>query len=474
MQHMRLLRWVISALLLVSGAVISFAHAKTGGDLTPRLEKLAAFKLNTPHYYKLDNGLELLIYEDKRAPVVAHSVWYKVGAADELDGESGLAHFFEHLMFKGTKNVEPGYFSKFVARIGGEDNAYTTNDYTVYYQNVASEFLPNVMKMEADRMVNLQVPDHEFYLERDVVLEERSMRVDNNPAALLSEQMSSMLYRNHPYGSPTIGWRHEIAKLTPQHARDFYKRYYAPNNAIVTIVGDVDPDEVLELAQKTYGKNKAFKEITPYVRPSEPPQNARRFVTLADDKVSLPSLFYYMQGIDPKENLRELYAFAIGLKALGSGDQSYLYRKWVKEEELALSIGVYTSVETIDAGPVMLQAMPSQKISLEQLDATLQNDISEIVKKGLSDEDIQVVQSDMIVDFIRSSDSRGNMARFWGTGLIRGIPIEELRNFPANIANITPDEVNEALRKVFRQENRVVGYLKSETKDTLEKSGEKI
>ena len=163
----------------------------------------------------------------------------------------GLAHFFEHLMFKGTKNYPDGYFSDFVSEIGGEDNAYTTNDYTVYYQNIAKEHLEKIMTLEADRMVHVDFPDEEFYLERDVVLEERSVRIDNNPTALLTEQMSAMLYRNHPYGSPTIGWRHEIEKLTPAQAHAFYKKYYAPNNAVVTVVGDVDPENVLRIAKES-------------------------------------------------------------------------------------------------------------------------------------------------------------------------------------------------------------------------------
>lgn len=449
----------ITTSFALSCAALLISSCSDAVSQTTRQEKLAAFTLPEPHLYTLDNGLELLIHVDKRAPVVSHSIWYRVGAADEMAGESGLAHFFEHLMFKGTKNYPAGYFSDYVAEIGGEDNAYTTNDYTVYYQNIAKEHLETIMQMESDRMVNLDVPDEEFYRERDVILEERSVRIDNNPTALLTEQLSAMLYRNHPYGSPTIGWRHEISELTPASARAFYKKYYAPNNAVVTIVGDVNPEDVLKIAKETYGKHKPSPDIQPYMRPSEPPQNITRSAVFRDEKVRLPTIIYYAQGLSPHEGLDPIYALAAGLKALGGGDQSYLYKKLVKQDKIALSVGVYTSVETIDASSVIIQAIPADGVTVEELDKALSTALADIIAKKLDDDMIENAKNNMMTEFIRASDSRGNLARFWGTGIIRKMPMEDMRHFTRKISDLTPKDINTALETVFTPNNRVTGYL---------------
>ena len=238
--------------------------------------------------FTLSNGLELVVIPDHRAPVVTHMVWYKVGAADETPGKSGLAHFLEHLMFKGTAKNPAGSFSQVVARVGGQENAFTSNDYTGFYQRVPSEQLKTVMDFEADRMTGLKLTDEVVLPERDVILEEENMRIENNPRARLGEQIDAALFLNHPYGKPTIGWRHEMEELTRDDAIGFYRRFYAPNDAVVVVAGDVDPAEALKFAEETYGKVPRHANILPRSRPQEPPPAAARSLTLADPRVEQP------------------------------------------------------------------------------------------------------------------------------------------------------------------------------------------
>src|SRR5277367_538925 len=220
--------------------------------------------------FKLANGLEVVVVPDHRAPVVTHMIWYKVGAADETAGKSGLAHFLEHLMFKGTEKHPGSAFSQDVAEIGGQENAFTTSDYTGFFQRVPREHLKEMMALEADRMTGLMLTDAVVRPELNVVLEEQNMRVANNPAARLGEQVDAALYLNHPYGRPVIGWRHEIEQLTRDDALAFYRRFYTPNNAVVIVAGDVTADEVKTDAEATYGKVAARAEIAPRNRPKEP------------------------------------------------------------------------------------------------------------------------------------------------------------------------------------------------------------
>src|SRR5499427_10601904 len=241
-------------------------------------------------HYTLANGLELVVIPDHRTPVVTHMIWYKVGSADESPGKSGIAHFLEHLMFKGTAKNPAGRFSQTLATIGGQENAFTTADYTAYFQRIAKEYLPLVMEFEADRMTGLVLTDENVLPERDVVLEEYNQRVANDPAAQLTEQVQAALYLNHPYGRPVIGWRHEIEVLTREDALAFYRRFYTPNNAIVVIAGDVSAEEVRALAGKIYAPVARRSEPGPRMRPQEPEPVSIRQVTLADPRVAQPSL----------------------------------------------------------------------------------------------------------------------------------------------------------------------------------------
>ncbi|NJM83889.1 MAG: insulinase family protein, partial [Tabrizicola sp.] len=231
-----------------------------------------AFADETVTNFQLENGLDVVVIEDHRAPVVVNMIWYRVGAADEPAGHSGIAHFLEHLMFKGTDKVAPGAFSATVEAQGGDDNAFTSWDYTAYFQRVAADRLDLMMEMEADRMRNLRLLEEDVLTERQVILEERSQRTDSSPGSLLSEQMRAAQYLSSPYGVPIIGWRHEMAQLSREDALEYYERFYAPNNAILIVAGDVDPEEVRKLAEAHYGPLAPSAGISPRLRPQEPPQ----------------------------------------------------------------------------------------------------------------------------------------------------------------------------------------------------------
>ena len=238
--------------------------------------------------YTLDNGMDVVVIEDHRAPVVVHMVWYRAGAADEDPGVSGIAHFLEHLLFKATDDMESGELSRVVAENGGSDNAFTSQDYTAYFQRVAADRLDLMMTMEADRMRDLQLSEDDIATERDVILEERAMRTDNSPGALLNEQMQAALYQNHPYGIPVIGWRHEMEQLGLDEAMAYYRKYYAPNNAILVVAGDVEPEEVLAMAEEHYGPLEPTEGLEPRARPLEPVPLAERRITYEDPRVSQP------------------------------------------------------------------------------------------------------------------------------------------------------------------------------------------
>ena len=307
---------------------------------------------------------------DRRAPVVTHMLWYKVGAADEPPGKSGIAHFLEHLMFKGTAKNPAGRFSQAVAAIGGQENAFTSSDYTGYFQRVSREHLKTLMEFEADRMTGLVLTDDAVEPELKVVLEEQNQRVANNPRARLGEQIDAALYLNHPYGRPVIGWRHEIEKLNREDALAFYKRFYTPNNAILVVAGDVTADEVKALAEATYGKVAPVAEIGPRMRPQEPAQVAPRQVTLADPRVAQPSLQRsYLVPSATTAKPGEVEALEVLAHILGHGTTSRLYRTLVVEREVAVSAGGWYSGSALDATRFGVYGSPKPGVTLPQLEA---------------------------------------------------------------------------------------------------------
>ena len=279
-------------------------------------------------FFTLENGMDVVVVEDHRAPAVQQMVWYRAGSADEPKGSSGVAHFLEHLLFKATDKMEAGEFSATVAANGGRDNAFTSYDYTAYFQRVAADRLELMMQMESDRMKNIRLTPENISTERDVIIEERNQRTENNPAALFREQKNAAQYLNHRYGTPIIGWMHEMRELDLDDALAFYETYYAPNNAILVVSGDVDPDEVRTLAETYYGPIPANPDLPERIRTQEPPQTAERRLKFKDARVAQPynSRSYLAPERDSGDH-ETAAALTILAEILGGGTTSYLAEK---------------------------------------------------------------------------------------------------------------------------------------------------
>jgi zinc protease len=387
-------------------------------------------------------------------------VWYKVGAADETPGTSGIAHFLEHLLFKGTAKNPFGRFSKEIAAVGGQENAFTTHDYTGYYQRVSRDNLKMLMEFEADRMTGLVLDDAAVLPELKVVLEEHNQRVANNPRARLSEQIDAALYLNHPYGRPVIGWRHEIEKLNREDALAFYRRFYTPNNAVLVVAGDVTADEVKAMAEATYGKVAKILEIAPRRRPQEPPQVAPRHVTLADPRVQQPSLHRaYLVPSAATAKAGESEALEVLAFVLGHGTTGRLYRNLVVERELAVSAGGWYNGSGLDASEMGIFGSPKPGVTLSQLEGAVDAVIDDVAATGVTAEDVERAKNRMIADAIYAQDNQATMARWYGTALTTGMTVESVQGWPDRMRAVTVDAVNAAAKAWLDKRRSVTGYL---------------
>jgi zinc protease len=415
---------------------------------------------------ELKNGMKVVVVEDHRAPVVTHMVWYRVGAADEPRGVSGIAHFLEHLMFKSTDKIPNGEFSKIVSRLGGQDNAFTGHDVTAYFQRIAKNRLPTVMAMEADRMVNLRLEEKEVLTERNVILEERRSRTDNNPTAILDEQMNATLYLSHPYGIPVIGWEHEMAKLSPENAITFYKRFYAPNNAILVVTGDITPEELMPLAEETYGKVPANPQVTARTRPKEPPHLAARRVDLKDARAGRPSLHrYYLAPSYATAAPSEAEALDLLLKVLASGSTSRIYKKLVIDERLAASTGGWYSGAARDSGKIALYAVPVDGVGLDKLEAALDQVVAEVRTNGITEDELDRAKKAYLADFIYQSDNQASLARRYGWSLAVGRSVKDIEEWPDRISKVTLADTAKVASKYLDIRRSVTGTLEPENPD---------
>jgi zinc protease len=415
--------------------------------------------------FTLANGLEVVVIPDHRAPVVTHMVWYKVGSADETPGKSGLAHFLEHLMFKGTAKNPAGRFSQVVATIGGQENAFTSADYTGYFQRVPRDELKRMMEFEADRMTGLVLTDDVVRPELNVVLEEQNMRVGNNPAARLGEQMDAALYLNHAYGRPVIGWRHEIEQLDREDALDFYRRFYTPNNAVVVIAGDVTPEEVRALAEDTYGKVPRVTDIKPRLRPQEPVQEAPRTVTLGDPRVTQPSLSrYYLVPSSTTARAGENEALDVLAHILGHGANSRLYRALVVDKGVAVNAGASYDGTALDNTRLNIYATPKPETSLPQLEQAIDAVLAEVVANGVSADEVERSKNRLIADSIYANDNQRTLAQWYGASLATGATVEQVRSWPDRIRLVSTEAVREAARHWLDKRRSVTGYLVKDTR----------
>ena len=420
--------------------------------------------------YTLGNGLELVVIPDHRAPVVTHMIWYRVGAADETPGKSGLAHFLEHLMFKGTAKNPAGKFSQVVARIGGQENAFTSQDYTGYFQRVPSDQLKTVMEFESDRMTGLQLTDEVVLPERNVILEEQNQRVGNNPPARLTEQIDAALFLNHPYGKPVIGWRHEMEQLSRDDAIGFYRRFYAPNNAVVVIAGDIDPAQARVMAEDTYGKVPRHGGLLPRIRPEEPPPVAVRSLTLADPRVEMPSLQReYLVPSFRTAKKGESEALEVLSHILGSGSNSRLYRTLVVDRQMAVMASAWYDANALDLSKFGIQAGPRPGVTLQQVEAEIDAVIAQLIESGVTDEELERTKTRLIADAVYAQDNQASMARWYGAALTTGATVRDVQSWAERIRAVTAGQVREAARQWLEKRRSVTGYLVKDVSRQAEK-----
>ncbi|WP_339947913.1 pitrilysin family protein [uncultured Albimonas sp.] len=411
--------------------------------------------------FELENGLRAVVIEDHRAPVVTHMVWYRIGAADEPPGKSGIAHFLEHLMFKSTDEIPDAAFSKIVAANGGQDNAFTSRDYTGYFQRIAADRLGLVMKMEADRMRDLELTEDQVTPERQVILEERSSRTDTNPQAIFGEQRDAALYMNHPYGIPVIGWRAEMEGLTRQDALDFYRTYYAPNNAILVVAGDVTPEQVEALAQEHFGPLAPTQDLPERTRPMEPPQLAERRMVYEDARIGQPYLMREYLTIARRDDAARAAALQVLADVLGDGINSRFTQALVVGGGVALQAGAWYSGDWRDYGEFGVYAVPAPGRSLQEAEDAMDAALAEFVaSEGPTEAELERIKMGYRSAEVYRQDSQMALAREYGSALAADYTLEQIREWPERLQAVSAGDVMEAARQVLDRRRSVTGWLR--------------
>ncbi len=415
--------------------------------------------------FDLGNGLEVVVIEDHRAPVVVQMVWYKAGAADEKPGVSGVAHFLEHLMFKGTKEVPSGAFSKTVEANGGSDNAFTSWDYTTYFQRIASDRLDLVMKMEADRMRNLMLSEDDWKTEREVIIEERNQRTDSDPGAIFGEQRRAAQYLNSPYGTPIIGWRNEMEKLTRQDALDWYRTYYAPNDAVLVVAGDVKPDQVRALADKYYGPLAPTPGIGPRRRPQEPPQLAARRMSYKDPRVAQPYVTrsYLAPERDPDDQAKAAALTILAAALGGSAQTSILAERLQYDRKIALYTSAGYDGTSHDDTTFNLAVVPAPGVSMSEAETAMDSVLAEVVKNGIDSARFDRIKTQIRADNIYAEDSVMGLAYRYGEALTTGLTLQDVKNWPDALDAVTQDDVKLAATELLDPRRSVTGWMMPET-----------
>jgi zinc protease len=409
--------------------------------------------------FKLENGLEVVVIPNTRVAAVAHMVWYKAGAADEPLGKSGIAHFLEHLMFKGTKEIPPGAFSKLVAQQGGRDNAFTTQDVTAYHQTIASDRLEFVMKLEADRMANLRLADDVVKPELLVILEERRSRIDNEPSALLNEQARTAIFLHHPYRIPTIGWEQEMRGLTTEDAVTWYNRWYAPNNAILVVAGDATPAKVRELAEKYYGPIPP-KLIPPRVRVQEPKRVAATRLTHSSPRVAQPSWSRsYLAPSYTGGETKHAYPLQVLAEIVGGGPTSRLFRALVVDQQIALNAGAFYGPGSLDLATFGFWASPKPGVSVDDLEKAVEAELKKLLEEGVTPAEADRARTRMQAEAAYALDSLTGPANLFGAALAQGRTVRDVEEWPDRIGEVTLDQINEAARFVIDNKTAVTAVL---------------
>lgn len=412
-----------------------------------------------PESFSLDNGLKVIVIPMHRAPVVNHMIWYRVGAADDPRGKSGLAHFLEHLMFKGTHAVPDGQFSEIVARLGGEENAFTAHDTTSFYQSMAKEHLGRMMEMEADRMTNLTLGEKEVLSERDVIIAERHQTIDQKPYRRLGEMMDASLFAGTPYSTPVIGWEKDMAGLSRADALAFYHQWYAPNNATLIVSGDVTMQDVRTLAEQYYGPIPS-RPVPDHIRHDNPPQKVDVTMTLHDDQVHDPALIRSFIGPDSIDRPGpDYYALQVLQDILGGGKSSWLYRQLVLDQRIATDVSFSVNDAMTDMTEIGYYAQPAPGIALPKLEQALNQSIDRFLDKGISDQDLFAAKERILAAAILARDSLDTPPRVFGFSISHGQSIDDIEQWPKRIAAITRDQVMDLARRLLRPDHQVTGYM---------------
>ncbi|MBQ0716728.1 MAG: insulinase family protein [Sulfitobacter litoralis] len=414
-------------------------------------------------HFTLNNGMEVVVVEDHRAPSVQQMVWYRAGSADEPKGSSGVAHFLEHLLFKATDKMDAGEFSATVAKNGGRDNAFTSYDYTAYFQRVAADRLELMMQMESDRMKNIRLTPENIATERDVIIEERNQRTENDPSALFREQLNAAQYLNHRYGTPVIGWMHEMRELDLQDALDFYKLYYSPNNAILVVSGDVEPDNVRQLAEQYYGEIPANPELPERLRTQEPPQTAERRLTFRDDRVAQEyvSRSYLAQERDPGDQ-KTAAALTILAELLGGGTTSYFAEKLQFDTSIATYSAAFYSGQSLDDTTFNIVVVPQPGVSLQDAEDAMDAAVAGFMKDGVDAEQLERIKQQVRAEQIYARDNADSVANRYGSALAIGLSVQDVQDWPDVLEAVTADDIMQAAKDVFNREASVTGWLMRE------------
>lgn len=422
--------------------------------MTPR-------KTEAISHFQLKNGLDVVVIPDRRAPVVTHMIYYRNGAADDPAGKSGIAHFLEHLMFKGTEKNPRGVFSEIVSNLGGQENAFTGHDYTAYYQRVSTEHLGRMMELEADRMTGLVLREKEVLSERDVILEERKMHVDADPGSQLYESLSATLFTHHPYGTPIIGWEHEIAALGRQDALDYYRRFYTPENAILIVAGDIDRKTVKELAEASYGKVPRRDRAPVRNRQKEPPPVTERQVTMTDAKVEQPSLYrMYLAPSHVTAKGNDAYALEVLDQVLAGSNASVMHRELVVAQKVAVNASCWYRSDALDDGYFGIHAVPHDGVTLEALDGAVDAVIASVIANGVTAAELKRAKTRLVADLIYAQDSQATLARIYGTCFATGGDIKDMQIWPEMIEKVTNADLKRVARTYLSRKRSVVGHLK--------------
>jgi zinc protease len=437
---MRYARAALLSALLVPAA----AMAETSGKVTD---------------FMLENGMQVVVVEDHRAPVVQHMLWYRAGSADEPKGSSGVAHFLEHLLFKATDTLASGELSATVAANGGRDNAFTSYDYTAYFQRIAADRLELMMTMEADRMKNIRLTPENIATERNVIIEERNQRTENNPQALFGEQIAAAQYLNHRYGTPVIGWMHEMEELDLDDALRFYELYYSPNNTVLVVSGDVTPEEVRTLAERHYGPIPRNPALPERLRTEEPRQNAERRVIFRDARVAQPYLSRsYLVPERDSGAQQTAAALTILGEILGGGSTSYLSEKLEFDTQTATFTSAWYSGVSLDDTTFRMVVVPSEGVSLAQGEAALDLALADFRAAGVDPEQLERIKLQLRASEIYAQDNVDGIANRYGSALTSGLTIADVAAWPDILAAVSAEDIMQAAT-LLRREASVTGWL---------------